>query len=54
MQDFVFDQPERRVVFGAGSSAHLKAEVDRLGVTRAVRQAALRTRGFDPISTAVR
>ena len=36
MWDFVYNQPARRVVFGPGSIAQLRAEAQRLGVTRAV------------------
>ncbi len=36
MQDFVHDQPARRVVFGRGAIATLRDEVARLGITRAV------------------
>jgi len=36
MQDFVYDQPARRVVFGRGSIEKLHDEVARLGITRAV------------------
>ena len=36
MRDFVYDQPARRVVFGAGSIKRLREEAQRLGITRAV------------------
>ena len=36
MHDFVFDTRLPRVVFGAGALAQLPAELDRLGVTRAL------------------
>ena len=36
MRDFVYDQPTRRVVFGAGSIKRLREEAQRLGITRAV------------------
>jgi maleylacetate reductase len=36
MRDFVYDQPARRVVFGAGSISKLRAEVERLGISRAL------------------
>jgi alcohol dehydrogenase class IV len=34
MDTFVFDQPAYRVIFGAGSIAQLRAEVERLGARR--------------------
>jgi maleylacetate reductase len=36
MRDFIYNQPARRVVFGAGSIEKLHNEVKRLGISRAV------------------
>ena len=36
MQDFVYQSPPMRVVFGAGTLRQLPDELSRLGVTRAL------------------
>jgi alcohol dehydrogenase class IV len=36
MRSFLFDQPAYRVIFGAGSLAGIRAEVERFGATRVV------------------